>query len=78
VFILAKAGSVGLRSGEEAGGKKLGFGRSDGGANGAALMAAEVVHDDDVAWRQNREEKLLDISQEACAIDRSVDDARRG
>jgi len=30
--------------------EELGFGRSDGGANGAALMAAEVVHDDDVAW----------------------------
>jgi hypothetical protein len=28
-----------------------------------------------VAWREDREENLLDISAEACAIDRSVDDA---
>ena len=58
--------------------KELGFGRADGGANGAALMAAEVVHDDNVAWRENREENLLDISEEACAVNRSVDDAGRG
>jgi hypothetical protein len=51
---------------------------SNGGANGAALMAAEVVHDDNVAWRENREENLLDISAEACAVNRSVDDAGRG
>ena len=36
--------------------KELGFGRADGGADGAALMAAEVVHDDNVAWREDREE----------------------
>src|SRR6202042_1537567 len=42
------------------------------------LMAAEVVHDDNVARRENREKNLLDISAEACAIDRSVDDAGRG
>jgi hypothetical protein len=42
------------------------------------LWLPRLVHDDDVAWRHNREEKLLDISEEACAIDRSVDDARRG
>ena len=41
-------------------------------------MTSEVVHDDNVAWREDREENLLDISAEACAIDRSVDDARRG
>ena len=58
--------------------KELGFGRADGGANGAALMTSEVVHDDNVAWREDREENLLDISEEACAIDRSVDDAGRG
>jgi hypothetical protein len=38
-------------------------------------MAAEVVHDDNVAWRKDRDEKLLDISGEARAIDRSVYDA---
>jgi hypothetical protein len=51
---------------------------SDRGANGVALMTSEVVHDDNVAGREDREENLLDISSEACAIDRSVDDAGRG
>ena len=41
-------------------------------------MAAEVVHNDDVAWREDGRENLLDISAETCAIDRSVDDAGRG
>src|SRR3984957_15812648 len=58
--------------------QEFGFGRADGGANGAALMTSEVVHDDNVAWREDREENLLDISAEACTIDRSVDDAGRG
>ena len=53
-------------------------GGADRGANGAALMAAEVVHNDDVARREDGHENLLDISAEACAIDRSVDDAGRG
>ena len=66
---------VGRVGGQE---KELGFGGADGGANGAALMAAEVVHDDNVARRKDRDENLLDISAEACAIDRSVDDAGRG
>ena len=58
--------------------EELGFGGADGGANGAALMAAEVIHDDNVAWRKDRDENLLDISAEACAVDRSVDHAGRG
>ena len=58
--------------------QEFGFGRADGDANGAALMTAEVVHDDNVAWREDREENLLDVSAEACAIDRSVDDAGCG
>ena len=45
--------------------QEFGFGRADGGANGAALMTSEVVHDDNVAWREDREENLLDISAEA-------------
>ena len=43
--------------------------------DGEAVMTSEPVHDDNVAWREDREENLLDISAEACAIDRSVDDA---
>ena len=41
-------------------------------------MAAEVVHDDDVALRQDRDENLLDIGAKAFAVDRTVDDAGRG
>ena len=66
---------VGRVGGQE---EELGFGGADRGANGAALMAAEVVHDDNVARREDRHENLLDISAEAHAIDRSVDDAGRG
>jgi hypothetical protein len=51
------------------------LGGADDGANGAALMAAEVIHDDNVARREDGRENLLDISAEACAVDRSVDDA---
>ena len=47
-------------------------------ANGAALVAAEVVHEDDVARREGWEENLLDVGAEACAVDRSLDDAGRG
>jgi hypothetical protein len=79
VFILANACSIGLRvwrvGGQE---KELGFGGADRGANGAALMAAEVVHNDNVARREDGRENLLDIGAEAHAIDRSVDDAGRG
>jgi hypothetical protein len=56
----------------------LALARADGEANGAALMAAEVVHDDNIAGREDRDENLLDISAEAHAIDRSIDDAGRG
>ena len=58
--------------------KELGFGGADSGANGVSLMAPEVVHDDNVARRKDRDESLLDIGAEACAIDRPVDDAGRG
>jgi hypothetical protein len=76
VFILAKACSIGLRSGGQE--KELSLCCADRGANGAALMAAEVVHDDNVARREDGRENLLDISVEACAVDRSVDNARSG
>jgi len=41
-------------------------------------MAAEVVHDDNVARPQDGHENLLDIGAKTHAIDRSVDDAGRG
>ena len=40
-------------------------------------MAAEIVDDDDVAGSERRHQHLFDIGQEAFAVDRSVDHARR-
>lgn len=51
-------------------------GLADGLAHGLAFVAAQVVHDDDVASRERRYEELLDISGEELAVDRSVDHAR--
>ena len=41
-------------------------------------MGAQIVHDDDIAGGQGRNQELLDIGGEGPAVDRSVDDARRG
>jgi hypothetical protein len=51
--------------------------RTDGPAHGVALVATEIVHDDDIAGLERRHEELLDIGFEAFAIDRSIKDARR-
>jgi hypothetical protein len=45
---------------------------------GVALMAAEIVHDHDVAGLKNGRQLLLGVRQKACAVDRPVEDARRG
>ena len=42
-----------------------------------ALVAAEIVHDDNVAGLERRHEEMLDIAFEAFAVDRSIKDARR-
>lgn len=39
-------------------------------------MAAEIIHDDDVAGSENWNELLFDICSEALAVDRPVEDAR--
>jgi hypothetical protein len=39
--------------------------------------AAEIVDDDDVAWSQRRHKDLFDVGEEACAVDRAVEDAGR-
>jgi len=39
-------------------------------------VTAKIVHDDDIARYERRHEDLLDISQEACAVDRPIDNAR--
>ena len=51
-------------------------GSADGLADSLALVATEIVHDDDVAWFERRYQNLLDIGEEAPPVDRSVDDAR--
>ena len=48
---------------------------ADGSTHGHALVTAEIVHNDDVAGRERRHEDLLDIGQEALAVDRPVDNA---
>src|SRR5260370_29572437 len=51
--------------------------RANGPAHRMALVAAEIVHDDNVAGLERRQEELLDIGFEAFAVDRSIKDARR-
>lgn len=40
-------------------------------------MAGEIVHDDDVARRERGHEKLLNIFEEACRVDRLIEDTGR-
>ena len=40
------------------------------------FVASEIVHDDDVAGFEDRNELLFDIGAEALAVDRAVEDAR--
>ena len=48
--------------------------RSRCAADDLALVTAEIVHDDDVAGAQRRQEHPFDIGGEAFAIDRAVDE----
>jgi hypothetical protein len=41
-------------------------------ADGGPLVAGEIVHDDDIARRECRDEALLNIIKEAVAVDRLV------
>jgi hypothetical protein len=50
----------------------------DGLSNGLALVRAEIVHDDDVARRQGRDQDLLYIGLEGQPIDGTVDDTGCG
>ncbi len=53
-------------------------GRFDQAAQGSRLVAAEIVHDDDVARLKLRNENLLNIGAEAFSVDGTVEQARRG
>ncbi len=55
LFDRVEVGAVGRQE------EQMGASGSDGGAGGLALVAAEVVEDDDVARREGRGEDLLDV-----------------
>ena len=55
--------------------EELGAGGADGTADGLALVASQIIDDDDVARPEGGDENLLDIGEEASAVDRPVDDA---
>lgn len=40
-------------------------------------MAAEIVHYHDVSWSEAWHQDLLDVTEEAFAVDRAIEDARR-
>ena len=55
-----------------------GAGGTDGATHGIGLVRAEIVHDDDVAVSQGRDQNLLDVEKEGFAVDRPLDEPRRG
>jgi hypothetical protein len=57
--------------------EELGTGGPESLTDGAAPMGSEIVHDDDVAWSQGRDEDLVDVLAEGLAIDRALDEPRR-
>ena len=50
----------------------------DGATDAGGLVHAEVIRDDDVARPQRGHQDLVDVGQEAGAVDRAIEDARRG
>ena len=56
---------------------QLGAGLSDCLSDGIRFVGAEIVHDDDIAWTQCRDQDLLDIDQKALTIDRPLDQPGR-
>src|SRR6185312_3300574 len=77
VLSFAKTCSIGLRSGEWRQEEEFGAGAAYRLAHGLPFVAAQIVHDDDVARREGWNEELFDIGQEASPIDGAVDDAGR-
>ena len=53
--------------------EQLGGGCADELAHGSALVAAEIVHDHDVAGLQGRDEDLLDVGSKAVAVDWAIE-----
>ena len=56
---------------------QMGAGGSDRGAHRLTLVASEVVHHNDIAFGQCRDQYLLDIDQEAFGVDRAIKHPRR-
>ena len=50
----------------------------NGCPHGRTLVAAQIVHNDDIARSEGRQQTLFDIGQEAGAVDRAVEDAGSG
>ena len=53
--------------------EQLGAGRANEPAHGGALMAAEIVHDDDITGPKRGKQDLCDIGSEGVAIDGGVE-----
>jgi len=70
LFDRIEVGTVGRQE------EKSGADRADGPAHRMTFVAAEIVHDDNVAGLERRHEELLDIGFEAFAVDWSIKDAR--
>jgi hypothetical protein len=51
-------------------------GSPDRGTNGSALVAAEIIQDDDVAWPKRWDENFFDVETEGLAVDRTVENLR--
>jgi hypothetical protein len=45
-------------------------------ANGSAVVAAEIIQDDDVAWPKRWDENFFDVETEGLAVDRTVENPR--
>src|SRR5689334_11016903 len=54
----------------------MGAGGADGATDRLALVAAEIVEDDDVALGEGWDENSLHVEREELAVDRTVDDPR--
>ena len=50
----------------------------NGGAYGGTLMAAQIVHNNDIAGGERWQQTLFDIGQEAGPVERAIEDTRRG
>ena len=71
----AKACSIGLRSGQIA---HCRAGLLDCFLDAFDFVAGKIVHDDDIAWPQDRGEKVFDVGQETRPIDRPIEHTGRG